>query len=500
MTLKNFEIWFVTGSQDLYGEDTLRQVAEHTQAMVEELNSTAGFPAKLVWKPTVKSSEEIYKTMVEANSCENCAGVITWMHTFSPAKMWIAGLRVLSKPLLHLHTQFNKEIPWAEIDMDFMNLNQSAHGDREFGHIVARTRSSVKVVAGYWKDASTQSKIDVWMRVAIAWADSKTMRIARFGDNMNNVAVTDGDRVGAECTLGYHVNYAPIGDLVAYVDAVSKEDVDALVAEYDSIYDVAPNAQAGGKDRQSVIEAARLEIGIRRYLVDGNYSAFTTNFDALHGMHQLPGLACQRLMAEGYGFAGEGDWKTAALVRTMKVMSNGLAGGTSFMEDYTYNFNGEESTILQAHMLEICPSIAQSKPKLEVHPLGIGGKADPARLVFDTASGDGIAATIVDMGGRFRMIVNDVKCVDTPAPLPKLPVAQALWKPMPNLEVSATSWILAGGTHHTGFSQSLTSEYMEDFAEIAGIEMLLIDENTTVRNFKQEIRTNEVYYLIKKGF
>ncbi len=500
MELKNYEIWFVTGSQHLYGDETLRQVAMHSQAMVDELNAKSGFTAKLVWKPTVKSSEEIYNTMIEANANPLCAGVITWMHTFSPAKMWIAGLKILSKPLLHLHTQFNKEIPWSEIDMDFMNLNQSAHGDREFGHIVSRMRKSVKVVVGYWEDKKTQLRIDKWIRVAIAWADSQSMKIARFGDNMNNVAVTDGDKVEAEYVFGYHVDYAPIGDLVTYIDKVSQADVDALVAEYDELYDVAPNAQAGGKDRKSVIEAARLEIAIRRYLVDGGYTAFTSNFDALHGMHQLPGLASQRLMADGYGFGGEGDWKTAALVRTMKVMANGLKGGSSFMEDYTYHFNGEDSAILQAHMLEVCPTIAAAKPKLEVHPLGIGGKADPARLVFDTPSGAGVAATIVDLGNRFRMIVNDVECVPTLEALPKLPVAQALWKPMPNLETSAASWIMAGGTHHTSFSMAIDNEFLTDYAEIAGVEMLLIDKDTTTRGFKSEMRTNEVYYMLNKGF
>ncbi len=500
MNAKTYEIWFVTGSQHLYGDATLAQVAEHSAKMVDELNSTAGFKAKLVWKPTVKSSEEIFNVATEANGNPNCAGIIAWMHTFSPAKMWIAGLKALNKPLLHLHTQFNKEIPWSEIDMDFMNLNQSAHGDREFGHIVSRMRKPVKVVVGHWQQESVRKRIDVWSRVAIAWADSQTLKVARFGDNMNNVAVTDGDKVEAEYKFGYHVDYLPIGDLVSYLDKVTDSEVAALVAQYDAMYDVAANAKAGGKDRQSVLEAAKLEIGIRRILEDGGYKAFTTNFDALHGMHQLPGLASQRLMADGYGFGAEGDWKTSALVRTMKVMADGLPGGTSFMEDYTYHFKGEESSILQAHMLEICPSIAKAKPRLEVHPLGIGGKAAPARLVFDTAAGDGVAATIVDMGSRFRMIVNDVKVIPTEAPLPKLPVAQALWKPMPNLEIGAAAWIMAGGTHHTSFSMAINNEYLTDFAEIADVEMLLIDSDTTVRNFKNELKLNEVYYMLKKGF
>ena len=500
MDLKTYEIWFVTGSQDLYGEETLRQVAEHSQKMVEELNSSAGFPVKIVWMPTVRSSEEILHTFIGANADEKCAGVITWMHTFSPAKMWIPGLKALSKPLCHFHTQFNRQIPWSEIDMDFMNLNQSAHGDREFGHLVSRMRRGVKVVVGYWQDKSVLKKIDTWIRVAIAWADAQGMKIARFGDNMNNVAVTDGDKVDAELRLGYHVDYYPVGDLAAYVDKVKQDEINGLLADYDKSYDVAPNAREGGRDRVSVVEAARIEIGMRRFLADHGNKAFTTNFDALHGLHQLPGLASQRLMSEGYGFGAEGDWKTAALVRTMKVMANGLKGGTSFMEDYTYDFDGEDSAILQAHMLEVCPSIAAAKPRLEVHPLGIGGKNDPARLVFDTAPGDGVAATVVDMGNRFRMIVNEVKVGKTKAPLPKLPVAQAFWKPMPNLEIGAHAWILAGGTHHTGFSVAIDRQFLDDYAEIAGIEMLTIDKNTTIEGFKKDIKLNEVYYFLAKGF
>lgn len=498
MKLPNYEVWFVTGSQHLYGEETLKEVATHSQKIVDQLNAKAGFPVKLVWKPTVKTSEEILSTMIAANSEPLCVGVITWMHTFSPAKMWIAGLKTLSKPLCHFHTQFNKEIPWSEIDMDFMNLNQSAHGDREFGHIVSRMGLGVKVVVGYWEDKGVQKKLDTWMRVSAAWADSQNMKIARFGDNMNNVAVTDGDKVDAELKLGYHVDYYPIGDLVAYVEKVKQNEIDALVAQYEKEYQIASNAKDGGKDRVSVIEAARIEVALRKFLGERNIKAFTTNFDALHGMHQLPGLACQRLMAEGIGFGGEGDWKTAALVRTMKVMANGLKGGTSFMEDYTYDFDGDNSAILQAHMLEVCPSIAALKPRLEVHPLGIGGKKDPARLVFDTAPGNGIAATIVDMGNRFRMIANDVEVIKTKAALPKLPVAQAFWKPMPNLETSAQAWILAGGTHHTSFSMALNKEYLEDYAEIAGIEMLTIDKETTISEFKKDLKLNDVYYKFNK--
>lgn len=496
MKINNKKIWFVTGSQDLYGEETLRQVAEDSKKMVEGLNK-AGLPLEMVWKPTVRSSEEIFNTFVAANSDADCVGVVTWMHTFSPAKMWIGGLKVLHKPLCHLHTQFNREIPWNEIDMDFMNLNQSAHGDREYGHIVSRMRKETKVIAGYWQDKAVQGKLSVWMRVANAWDDAQGMKIARFGDNMNNVAVTDGDKVEAELKLGYHVDYYPIGDLVAYVNAVTDAEIKDMLAVYDKSYQVAANAKEGGKDRQSVVEAAREEIAMRKFFAERNIKAFTTNFDALHGMHQLPGLACQRLMADGLGFGGEGDWKTAALVRTMKVMALGLEGGTSFMEDYTYHFTGSDSAILQAHMLEVCPTIAKETPKLEVHPLGIGGKADPARLVFDTAPGDGIASTIIDLGDRFRMIVNDVKVIDA-KPMPKLPVANAFWIPEPNLETGAQAWILAGGTHHTSFSKALTTEYVEDYAEIAGIELLYIDKDTNIRSFKQEMRVNEVYYMLKK--
>ncbi|MCD8185347.1 MAG: L-arabinose isomerase [Rikenellaceae bacterium] len=486
MKVSSKEVWFVTGSQDLYGEDTLRQVAEDAQKMVEGLNQ-ADLPLQIVWTPTVRSSQEIYNVCVEANSNADCVGIITWMHTFSPAKMWIGGLKVLHKPLCHLHTQFNREIPWGEIDMDFMNLNQSAHGDREYGHIVSRMRKATKVVVGYWQDAQVQQKLAVWMRVVNAWDDSRDMKIARFGDNMNNVAVTDGDKVEAELKLGYHVDYYPIGDLVAYVKAVTDEQVKEMLAVYDSTYQVAPNAQEGGKDRVSVVEAARQEVAMRKFFEERNIKAFTTNFDALHEMHQLPGLASQRLMADGYGFGGEGDWKTAALVRTIKVMALGLPGGTSFMEDYTYHMTSGHMAALQAHMLEVCPSVAQNTPRLDVFPLGIGGKADPARLLFDTAPGDGIASTIVDVGNRFRMIVNEVKVIEAKE-MPKLPVANAFWIPQPNLEIGAQAWILAGGTHHTSFSKALTTEYIEDYAEIAGIELLYIDKDTTIRNIKQQMR------------
>jgi len=499
MDFKNLEVWFITGAQLLYGGDAVISVDAHSTEMVKGLNDSGKLPVKVVYKGTVNSSAEVSRAFSDANNNDNCIGVITWMHTFSPAKMWIHGLKDYKKPLLHLHTQFNKEIPWSEIDMDFMNLNQSAHGDREFGHIVSRMRKNRKVVVGHWSDEKVQGKIAVWMRVAAAWADAQDMVIVRFGDNMNNVAVTDGDKVEAEMRLGYHVDYYPIGDLVAYQDKVTDADIDALVAEYEKEYVFADNCKKGEKNYNQIREAAREEIALRGFLKDKKAKAFTTNFDALHGMNQLPGLASQRLIAEGYGFGAEGDWKTAGLLRTMWVMAYGLPGGTSFLEDYTYHFKGEKSAILQSHMLEVSPEIAAKKPRLEVHPLGIGGKADPARLVFTAHPGAGIAATIVDMGNRFRMIVNNVDVIEPEAELPKLPVASALWIPQPNLEIGAAAWILAGGTHHTAFSFALTNEFMEDYADIAGIEMITIDKDTTINKFKFELKVNEVYYLLNKA-
>lgn len=498
MAFQNYEVWFVTGAQLLYGGDAVIAVDAHSNEMVNGLNDSGNLPVKIVYKGTVNSSAEISKTFSDANNDPKCIGVITWMHTFSPAKMWIHGLQNFKKPLLHFHTQFNKEIPWNEIDMDFMNLNQSAHGDREFGHIVTRMRKNRKVVVGHWQDKKAQDRIAVWMRVAAAWADAQDMIIVRFGDNMNNVAVTDGDKVEAEMRLGYHVDYYPVGDLVAYQDKVTDSEIAEMVKQYESEYDFAPNVQVGGKDRGQVFEAARIEIALRRFLKDKGAKAFTTNFDELHGLNQLPGLAAQRLMAEGYGFGAEGDWKTAALLRSMWFMGQELEGGCSFLEDYTYHFDGERSAILQAHMLEVSPLISAGKPQMNVFPLGIGGKADPARLIFTAKPGQGIAATIVDMGNRFRMIVNQVDLIE-PKSLPKLPVASALWIPQPNLEVAAAAWILAGGTHHTSFSYALTREFMEDYADIAGIELVTIDMDTTIENFKKELRYNEVYYLLNKA-
>jgi L-arabinose isomerase len=498
MNFKDLEIWFVTGAQLLYGGDAVVAVDAHSNEMVKGLNDSGNLPVKVVYKGTANSSVEISEIMRAANGDSKCIGLITWMHTFSPAKMWIHGLKDYKKPLLHLHTQYNAEIPWSEIDMDFMNLNQSAHGDREFGHITSRLRKPRKVVVGYWKDEATQKKIADWQRVCAGWADSQDLLIIRFGDNMNNVAVTDGDKVEAEIRLGYHVDNAPIAKLVPYVEAVTEAEIDALVAEYEKAYDFAEDSKKGTEKYKVVRAAAAQEIGLRRFLQDKGAKAFTTSFNELEGMSQLMGFASQRLMAEGYGFGAEGDWKTAALVRTMWVMGQGLPGGQSFLEDYTLNFDGENSTILQSHMLEINPDITGVKPRVEVHFLGIGDAGVCARLVFQAHKGEGVAATIVDMGNRFRMIVNEVEVYE-PQALPKLPVACALWKPMPNFEIGAGAWILAGGTHHSSFSFSITTEMLEDYAEIADIELLIIDKDTTIRQFRQDLRNNEVYYMLNKA-
>ncbi|MDR2928077.1 MAG: L-arabinose isomerase [Cytophagaceae bacterium] len=496
---ENFEVWFITGAQLLYGGDAVIAVDSHSNEMVKGLNESGNLPVKIVYKGTVNSSKEVTEAFKNANNDGKCIGVITWMHTFSPAKMWIHGLQEFRKPLMHLHTQFNKEIPWETMDMDFMNLNQSAHGDREFGHITARMRKPRKVVVGYWSDKYTQDKIAVWMRVAAAWTDAQDMLIIRLGDQMNNVAVTDGDKVEAEMRLGYHVDYCPIAELVVIQEKVTADEVNVLMNEYENLYEFAPECKTGGSKRGQVEKAARIEIALRKLLKAKGAKAFTTNFDDLENVDQIPGLASQRLMAEGYGFGAEGDWKTAALYRTMWFMSKGMPKGCSFLEDYTLNFAEGNSSILQAHMLEVCPLIAaEDKPKMDVFPLGIGGKNDPARLIFTSKTGPGVAATIVDMGNRFRMIVNKVDCIK-PQPLPKLPVASALWIPRPNFEIGAGAWILAGGTHHTSFSYDLTVEYLEDYAEIAGIELLVIDENTTMSEFKKEMKMNEVYYMLNKA-
>ena len=505
----NYEVWFVTGAQLLYGGDAVVAVDGHSKEMVAGLNKSGRLPIKVVYKGTANSSKEVAEVFAAANNDKKCVGVITWMHTFSPAKMWIHGLQILNKPLLNLHTQYNAEIPWNDIDMDFMNLNQSAHGDREFGHIVSRMRIRRKLVVGYWKDAATQDHIAVWERVCAAWADSQDMLIIRFGDQMNNVAVTDGDKVAAEQTLGYHVDYMPFSDVMPFFDKVADADVDALVAEYFKLYEHdAALEDKSTEEYKKIWNSAKAELTLRAVLTAKGAKGFTTNFDDLgdynvdvtgRGFDQIPGLASQRLMAEGYGFGAEGDWKSAALYRSVWVMSQGLPNGCSFLEDYTLNFNGEQSSILQAHMLEICPLIAAQRPRLEVHFLGIGIRKTPtARLVFTSKVGTGVTATVVDLGNRFRLIVNDVKCIE-PKPLTKLPVASALWIPQPNFEVGAGCWIYAGGTHHSCFSYDLTDEYWQDYAEIAGIEALFITEKTTVDDFRKELRFNEVYYMLNKA-
>lgn len=496
---KDLEVWFVTGAQLLYGGDAVIQVDAHSNEMVKGLNESGNLPVKVVYKGTVNSAKEVTAAFKAANNDDKCIGVITWMHTFSPAKMWIHGLQELKKPLLHFHTQFNKEIPWETMDMDFMNLNQSAHGDREFGHMVSRMRKNRKVVVGHWQDAKAQAKIAIWMRVAAAWADAQEMLIIRFGDQMNNVAVTDGDKVEAEIKLGYHVDYCPVNDLMEYYNAVDDKDAQQLVEQYFAEYDHAPELEDKNTEAYTKVwNSAKAEIAIRRILKEKGAKAFTTNFDDLGDFDQIPGLASQRLMAEGYGFGAEGDWKTAALFRTMWFMSQGMPKGCSFLEDYTLNFDGERSAILQAHMLEVCPLIAEQKPKLEVHRLSIGIDSETARLVFTSKPGEGVAATIVDMGNRFRLIVNKVDCIKS-KPLPKLPVASALWIPQPNLEIGAAAWILAGGTHHTSFSYDLTVEYMEDYADIAGIELVVIDKDTTISSFKKELQYNDLYYMLNRA-
>lgn len=499
--LQQYEVWFLTGSQHLYGPETLEQVAVHSQEIAQVLNQAAVIPTKVVFKPVLTTSEAMHSICLEANSAENCVGVIAWMHTFSPAKNWIAGLTALKKPLAHLHTQYNRDIPWSQIDMDFMNLNQSAHGDREFGFMMTRMRLNRKVVVGHWQDHEVQERLGVWSRAACAWRDAQGARIARFGDNMRSVAVTEGNKVQAQMQLGYTVNGYGVGDLVEQVQSATDAEINVLVDVYEASYSVAADLRSGGDRHSSIREAARIEIGLRRFLEQGNFKAFTTTFEDLHGLEQLPGLAVQRLMADGYGFGAEGDWKTAALLRAMKVMGAGLdGGGTSFMEDYTYHFNPNGMKVLGAHMLEVCPTIANGQPSLEVHPLGIGGKADPARLVFDTAPGAGINVSLIDMGNRFRLIINTVDVVEPDGPLPNLPVARAMWIPNPNLKVAAAAWIYAGGAHHTGFSQSLDTEYILDFAEMAGVECVCIDENTTAHTLRNELRWNEAYYMLAKGF
>jgi L-arabinose isomerase len=497
--LKQNEVWFVTGSQHLYGPKTLERVAEHSREIAAALDASKYLPVKIVFKPVLTTPEAIRELCLEANSTKNCIGLITWMHTFSPAKMWIAGLTLLKKPFTHLHTQYDREIPWSTIDMDFMNLNQAAHGDREFGFIGSRLRLDRKVVVGHWQDDEVQAQLGVWARAASAWADWQGAKVARFGDNMRDVAVTEGDKVEAQIKFGYDVYGYGIGDLVKAVNEASDADVDKMMQSYLDEYDVIASLKPGGERSASLRDGARIEVGMRNFLQAGNFKAFTTTFEDLHGLSQLPGLAVQRLMRDGYGFGAEGDWKTSALVRAMKVMSEGLKGGVSFMEDYTYHFSASGDKVLGAHMLEICESIASNKPKLDILPLSIGGKADPVRLIFDANTGPAIGASIMDMGQRFRMVANVVDVVPTDEPLPSLPVARALWLPRPNLKVAAAAWIYAGGAHHTSFSYSVTAEHLQDFADMAGIEFLLIDENTRVQEFKEKLRWNDLYYNLNKG-
>jgi L-arabinose isomerase len=497
--LKQFEVWFVTGSQGLYGPQVLEQVAAHSQEMAAALSTSSYLPVTVVYKPVLTGPDAIHRLCLEANAAPNCVGLITWMHTFSPAKMWIAGLSALQKPFVHLHTQYNRDIPWGEIDMDFMNLNQSAHGDREYGFIGSRLRLNRKVVVGHWQDSEVQASLGAWTRAACGWHDLQGARVARFGDNMREVAVTEGDKVEAQIRMGYDVYGYGVGDLVQAVQQVSDAEVDHLVSDYDDRYKVASALQPGGSQRTDLREAARIELGLGNFLESGGFKAFTTSFEDLHGLAQLPGLAVQRLMAAGYGFGAEGDWKTSALVRAMKVMGAGLPGGTSFMEDYTYHLDPYGMKVLGAHMLEVCESIAGATPSLEIHPLSIGGKADPVRLVFEASPGPAINASIMDMGNRFRMVVNVVDVIPADSPLPKLPVARALWVPQPDLKVAAAAWIYAGGAHHASYSQAVTPEILADFAEMANLEFLLIDHDTKLDAFKKELRWNEIYYLLAKG-
>jgi L-arabinose isomerase len=492
--LKSKEVWFVTGSQHLYGPQTLKQVAADSSKIAAALDKSPKISQKVVFKPVLTTPASIFELCTAANNDKNCIGLITWMHTFSPAKMWIRGLSVLTKPFLHFHTQLNRDIPWETIDMDFMNLNQSAHGDREFGFIGTRMRLNRKVVVGHYQDPEAIDRIAVWVRAAAAYDDAFGMKVARFGDNMRDVAVTEGNKVSAQMKMGYSVYGFGIGDLVKAVNEVSQSSVKKLLSEYGSDYKMTKSVATSG----TLMEAARIELGMEAFLNAGNFKAFTTTFEDLHGLKQLPGLAVQRLMAKGYGFGAEGDWKTAALVRSMKVMAGGLKGGTSFMEDYTYHFDPRGMRVLGAHMLEVCPSIALGKPSVEVHQLSIGGKEDPARLVFKTAPGKGINVSVIDLGNRFRMIVNDVEVVKCPD-MPKLPVASVLWNPMPNLKTGAAAWIMAGGAHHTGFSTAINSEYLEDFAGMLGIEFILIDDKCDLPALRKELRWNEISYHLAGG-
>lgn len=490
MSMKDYEFWFVTGSQHLYGPEALDQVAANSKAIVDGLNASGRMPCRIVWKPIVKTAAEIKTMFKEASYNDSCAGVITWMHTFSPSKMWINGLKDFKKPYCHFHTQFNREIPWDDIDMDFMNLNQAAHGDREHGFICTRLRMQRKIIVGYWQDEKPQNKLASWMRSAVGYAFSQNFKMVRFGDNMRQVAVTEGDKVEAEIKLGWDVEYRGIGDLVAIMNEVTDAEVDAMMAEYAEKYDMNTD------NVDSVRYQAKTEVAMKKMFDEFGYSAFTTNFEDLHRMDQLPGLACQDLMAKGYGFGGEGDWKVAAMTAIMKAMAEGMTGGTAFMEDYTYHLEKGNEHILGAHMLEVCPSVAVNKPKIEVHELGIGDRQPPARLVFDSKNGDAIVASLVDMGGRLRLIVNDVKACNPLHKMPKLPVAGVMWKPMPDLETSAQAWIMAGGAHHSVLSYDVTAEMMHDWAAMMGIEFVHITADTTIEGIEKELFFNDVAYKI----
>ncbi|MEJ2666602.1 MAG: L-arabinose isomerase [Deinococcales bacterium] len=490
-------IWFLCGSQHLYGPDTLAQVDEHARTVAAGLNEAAGMPLGVVYRGVLTTADGIAAACTEANGDASCAGVIVWMHTFSPAKMWIRGLAALRKPLCHLHTQFNRELPWNAIDMDFMNLNQSAHGDREAGHLHTRMGLRRKVVVGHWSDPRVHARVAVWTAAAHAWWDLQGAHIARFGDNMRNVAVTEGDKVAAEARFGFSVDGYAVGDLVERVDAVEERAVDVLLEEYRESYRAAPELAAGGARERSLRDGARIELGLRTFLEDGGFKGFTTTFEDLHGLKQLPGLAVQRLMADGYGFGAEGDWKTAALLRAAKMMA-GANGGTSFMEDYTYHLAAGDEQVLGAHMLEVCPTIAADTPSLEVHPLSIGGREDPVRLVFDARPGPAVNVSLIDLGDRFRLIVNEVEAL-TPPPMPRLPVARALWRVKPDFETGVAAWIHAGGAHHTAFSYAVTSEHVEDFAEIAGVELVVIDDGTELRRLRRDLQLGDLRYAPRRG-
>ncbi|WP_354638187.1 L-arabinose isomerase [Kitasatospora camelliae] len=499
-SIEGREVWFLTGSQGLYGDDTLRQVADQSRQIAGALDDDSGIPVRVVWKPVLTDAGAIRRICLDANSDDACIGLIAWMHTFSPAKMWIAGLDALRKPLLHLHTQANLALPWASIDMDFMNLNQAAHGDREFGYIQSRLGVARKTVAGHVTDPSVAARIASWTRAAAGQAELRSLRLARFGDNMRDVAVTEGDKVEAQLRFGVSVNTYGVNDLVEAVDASTDADVTELVKEYEETFRVAPELRAGGDRHDSLRYAARIELGLRGFLTDGGFHAFTTNFEDLGGLRQLPGLAVQRLMADGYGFGGEGDWKTSVLLRTLKVMSTGLPGGTSFMEDYTYHLEPGMELILGAHMLEVCPTISAGVPSCEIHALGIGGREDPVRLVFDAQTGPAVVVGLADMGDRFRLVANEIDVVAPAEPLPNLPVARAVWQPRPNLRTSTEAWLTAGAPHHTVLSSAIGAEELSDLADILGTELLVIDADTTIRQFTKEIRWNQAYHRLAQGF